>query len=173
MALATGGLITALTTEFSPPPIPGKLMDDHADALAEAYNTYCLLATTSFGAPLVSGGKSSFKSTFLSVMTLPVPTIANYGLAIQSACIAYWVPAVFTVGASPPPGMAPELSIVVSPPLPVIAVVITAGLVVSLSASACATIIATAMDTGTRTVTTTHTGIVGIVPAVVGPVPIL
>jgi len=172
MPLATGQLITDLTAEFTTP-IPNKTMSDHAEALAEAYDDYCFLAATAYGAPLLTGGKSSFKSTFLSVINIPVPTIANYGLAIQSACQAYWAAAAFSVNTSPPPGMSPETLVVIAPPLPVIAGPITIGLAVSLAAAACANVLAGAEDVGTKTVTTTHTGIVGIIPTVIGPTPIV
>jgi hypothetical protein len=174
MALDSSVLKSKINTEFTTP-IPNKPMEAHAEALAEAYDKYCEEAKTAFGAGLSVRGKSDFKSTFLSVINIPVPTLANYGLAIQSACIAYWGICQFPLGSGIPPALSTQLSIVISPPTPVIGTPIALGLSAGLTAQPAADVIGSSMDIGTKTVTTTHSGLSIVFPnppTSVGPVPI-
>ena len=148
-----------LVIEFTVNEKTNKTLSDHGDALADAYDKYCKEITTKYGAKLIITGKNNFKSTFISVIsTLAIPTLLNYGLAIQSACSSYWLNSSFPLPIGTPPIFSSQIKIQISSPN-VSSSLITTGLSPGVSASKAAEIISDAMDTGTKIITTTHTGI--------------
>lgn len=159
MAFNKTDLESDLVKEFTINEKTNKTLSDHGDALADAYDKYCKEITTKYGAKLIITGKDNFKSTFISVISaLTVPTLANYGSAIQSACSTYWANSSFPLLIGAPPTFASQTKIEISPPS-VNAGLITTDLSPGVSASKAAEIIAENMDIGTKTITTTHTGI--------------
>lgn len=156
---------------------PSKTMSDHAEALGEAYDQFCSALTTSYGGSLEVRGKSSFISTFLSTVNIPIPTLDNYGLAIQLGAVAYWASSSFSLLSGLPPGFASQSLIVQTPPvginLGMVALATPGG-----NASTVASIIGNALSTGTISgVQTTHTGLTPPapipVPIVAGPSPLI
>jgi hypothetical protein len=175
MPLIVSSLENELIVEFTTPN-PEKKISDHAKALGEAYNNYCMSATTAYGGMLTVNGLSSFISTFTSVMLIPIPTLFNYCLAIESACISYWASSSFSLLIGIPPGFINQSQIIISPPVSqTISSPINSALSLGgTTPNAAAKIISSAMNIGTKTVTTTHFGVlISGNPSSIGPTPIL
>jgi hypothetical protein len=167
MALNKSILETNLLTIFTTTS-PNKTMSDHADELADAYDNYCKQAETAYLAKLITTGKTSFISTFLSLINIPTPILSNYGSAIESACIAYWNSSAFPTLTGIPPTISTQTITITPPTVGSISTTITSGLSVGVSASKAAEILSDSMDNGTKTVKTTHVG-----PSISSPFPSL
>ncbi len=178
--ITTSTLIADIKDDLLPPPVPPpipKTMQDHANAVGEAYDKFCKALTTSYGGSLVSTGKSQFISTFMSTINIPVPTLSNYGLALELGAIAYWLNSVFPLLTGLPPGFGTQLTITQTVPVGVqvgtLALSVPGG-----TADTVATIVGTALSVGTLTgVLTTHTGLTPPLPVpapiTAGPSPLI
>jgi hypothetical protein len=167
MALNKSILKNSLLIIFTTPS-PNKTMSDHADELADAYDTYCKQAETAYAAKLITTGKTSFASTFLSLINIPTPILSNYGSAIESACISYWNSSAFPILTGIPPTISTQTITITPPTVTSISTTITSGLSPGVSASDAAEILSNSMDNGTKTVKTTHKG-----PSITSPFPVL
>lgn len=155
-------LLVEFTTEM-----PQKTMTNHANALGTAYDNYCKLITTKYLSTLLTTGKSSFISTFISIIQVSIPILSNYGLAIESACISYWTSSSFPLISGIPLTMSSQASIKITPPVVgSMSSIITTKLSPGLNASSAAKELADAIDTATKTVTTLHSG-----PSKISPFP--
>lgn len=153
-------LLLEFTTEM-----PQKIMTNHANALGDAYDNYCQLITTKYFSKLLTTGKSSFISTFMSIIQIDVPILSNYSLAIESACISYWTSSSFPLISGIPITMSSQTTIIITPPaVNSMSSTITDKLSLGLNASNAAKEIADAIDIATKTVTTTHSGLSKITP---------
>jgi hypothetical protein len=82
-----------------------------ADAFANAYDIYCQSAQDIIGNKVLTANKAGFASSLLSLP--PVGTPASAALIFESAVVAYWTAATFTI-TTPPPGFASITTSIVS-----------------------------------------------------------
>lgn len=151
------------TTKTSP-----ATMTKHFQDFAKLYDDYAKEATESEGGNgLVTTGKSSFQSTMTSYSSLSVPILSGYVNYIELACISYWSSSVFKT-LIPPVGMSSIVSITIIPMIPMS---LQTNLLKAINdAKGDPEVLATKMsdeiDTNTKTIKVTISGLSTSVPPV-------
>lgn len=169
----TPGLISDFQGFFSSQN-PNKTIADHAQEVANAYDTFAKTVLAISGATLLSGGKSQMQSTIMQLATV---TLGPASAAVyDAAATAYWAVALFNP-LPPAPGLLSGVSVTHTPPTPgIITAMLTAAIADPSGVAAVkANLFASAFAASAATVTTTHTGPSAVFPfpvITVGPFPV-
>jgi len=157
MALVAASLTAELTTVFSGSNDSGAIA---ADKIATAYDNYCKTAMAGIAVPIFTGmEKTVFANTLAASLSSPQGNANIVGMAFQNAAMSYWMvpPVNFSGGAAI--GMVSAMAGVAS-----IGPSITTALSAPNEAPVIAQLIATILDTATRTVLVAFTAPLPVPP---------